>query len=218
MVAFVIYFVLPNDAPAHPETTTPAASESHVLDPRAPTFRYMAWIANSVAFGLGATLNSHYPRLLQEFDWSPRIFGVFLGSIFFAQALTFVVLRREPHWWRFQRSRLYAAQALMILAVVALPFADIPRVLVSAVIFGVGLGICYYSSIFYSLHTRTARGRNAGLHESLIGLGSMVIPFVGGWVARETGLLVAPYMIAGVMVGIALLVQELVFQKGQAHK
>jgi len=89
---------------------------------------------------------------------------------------------------------------------------------VSAGVFGVGLGICYYSSIFYSLHTRTARRRNAGLHESLIGLGSMVIPFVGGWVARETGLLAAPYMVAGIMVGIALLMQELVFQKGRTQK
>jgi MFS family permease len=175
----------------------------------------MAWIANSIAFGLGATLNNHYPRLIQEFDWSPRIFGLFLGGIFLMQSLTFVIMRLHPHWWRFQRSRLYGAQALMILAVVALPFADLPRVLVSAAVFGFGLGICYYSSIYYSLHTRSGRGRNAGFHESLVGLGSMLIPFLGGWAARATGLLAAPYMIAGVMVGIALLLQELVFQRGR---
>ena len=38
----------------------------------------------------------------------------------------------------------------------------LPRVVISSLVFGVGLGICYYSSIYYSLHTHTRRGRNAG--------------------------------------------------------
>ena len=178
----------------------------------------MAWIANGAAFGLGATLNHHYPRLLVEFGWRPDVFGLFLGGIFLVQSLTFLVLRRHPHLWRFNRARLYGAQITMIVAVLALPSADLPRVMVCAVLFGLGLGICYHSSIYYSLHAGTSRGRNAGVHESLVGVGSMLIPFLGGWLAKASGLLAAPYMVAGGMVGLALLAQEVVFQKGRPPK
>jgi MFS family permease len=84
-----------------------------------------------------------------------------------------------------------------------------------ALLFGIGLGTCYHSSIYHSLHAGTSRGRNAGVHESLIGLGAMLIPFLGGWLAQSTGLLTAPYMVAGAMVGIALLAQEVAFRRGR---
>ena len=216
-VAFVIFFLLPGDPPAACTSQHPAAvsADNASFDVRAPVFRSMAWIANGTAFGLGATLNHHYPRLLQEFGWRPDVFGLFLGGIFLVQSLTFLVLRRHPHVWRFRRARLYGAQVLMIFAVLTLPFADLPRLLLCALFFGGGLGICYHSSIYYSLHAGSSRGRNAGVHESLVGLGSMLIPFLGGWLAKATGLLAAPYMVAGLMVGFSLLAQEVAFQKGR---
>jgi len=235
LLAFVIFFVLPPDVPADEASSAPRAttldhevptpavatvtpatpSPDAVFDARAPLFRSLAWIANSVAFGLSATLNHHYPRLVQEFGWSANVFGAFLGGIFLVQSVTFLVLRRIPDLWRFQRSRLYVVQGMMGIAILTLPFADLPRVLVSALVFGVGLGFCYYSSIYYSLHAGSSRGRNAGVHESLMGAGSMLIPFLGGWMAKATGLLAAPYVVAGVAVGFALLLQETTFQRGR---
>jgi predicted MFS family arabinose efflux permease len=231
LIAFILFFVLPPDAPrqeqADGETATtpdhevaitsrsPDSAATPTYDPRAPVFRSLAWIANSIAFGLAATLNHHYPRLIREFGWSENVFGAFLGGIFLVQSLTFLVLRRVPSLWRFQRSRLYGVQILMLVAIVTLPLADLPRVLVSAVVFGVGLGFCYYSSIYYSLHAGSSRGRNAGVHESLLGVGSMLVPFLGGWSAKATGLLAAPYVVAGALVGFALVLQELAFQRGR---
>lgn len=229
-IAFAIFFLLPpdvahpqarNEAPASGSTDhevgipqpAPDPSPAATYDPRAVVFRSLAWIANSIAFGLAATLNHHYPRLIREFGWSENVFGAFLGGIFLVQSLTFVVLRRIPSLWRFQRSRLYVVQGLMLIAIVTLPLADLPRILVSAVVFGVGLGFCYYSSIYYSLHAGTSRGRNAGVHESLLGVGSMLVPFLGGWSAKATGLLAAPYLVAGALVGFALLLQELTFRR-----
>lgn len=191
----------------------PHAGESVVagFDPRAVVFRRLAWVANGVAFGVSATLNHHYPRLVQEFGWGANTFGVFLGLTYFTQTLTFLVLAMRPERWCFRRTPLYAAQVLLLAAVLGLPFAGLPRVVVSALVIGASLGTCYYSSIVYSLHTDERRGRNAGVHEGLIGLGSMFVPFLGGVGARVLDALWVPYAVAAFAVAGALLFEEIVY-------
>jgi MFS family permease len=219
-VAFAIFFLLPGEPRAArrsrsaDDADTPALSDTD-LDPRAPLFRRLAWVANGVAFGLGATLNHHYPRLVQEFGWSPRVFGWFLGLVFLTQSVTFLLLMLRPDLWRFRRQPLYIPQLLMLVAVISLPLAGLGRVFASALLFGFGMGTCYYSSIYYSLHTVEARGRSAGVHEGLIGAGSMAMPFLGGWAARELAALWAPYAIAAGAVALSLIIQEILYRRSR---
>jgi MFS family permease len=208
-IAFTIFFLLPGEVSARPP------EDFRDLHPQAPLFRRLAWVANSVAYGLAATLNHHYPRLVHEFGWSPHIFGICLGLVYVTQTLAFGALLLFPQVWRYRRSALFVPQLLMLVAVVSLPFAGLGRVLVSALVFGCGLGICYYSSIYYSLHTLADRGRNAGVHEALIGLGSMTVPLIGGLVARELGALWAPYAVAGGAVALSLILQEALYRSGR---
>lgn len=198
------------DAPAAGAPLVPP--EAPELDVRAPRFRSMAWAANASAFGLAATLVYHYPRIVQAQDWSARTFGVFLGFVYLLQTLTFALLMRYPTAWRFRRGRLYAVQMVMAAAVLSLPFVDRMRLFASALAFGVALGLCYYSSIYYSLHTHARRGHNAGVHEALIGFGSMLVPLAGGFVARQFGAAWIPFAVASAAVGISLLLQETFFR------
>ncbi|HYV65265.1 MAG TPA: MFS transporter [Myxococcales bacterium] len=209
-IAFTIFFLLPGEMHERPPAADPLE-----LHPQAPLFRRLAWAANGVAYGLAATLNHHYPRLVQEFGWSPRTFGVFLGLVYLTQTLTFGALMLFPEAWRYRRSALFLPQLLMVIAVVSLPFAGLGRVLVSALVFGFGIGICYYSSIYYSLHTVANRGRNAGVHEAFIGLGSMAVPLLGGLAARELRALWAPYAVAGGAVMLSLILQETLYRWGR---
>jgi len=226
-IAFMVFFVLPlppsrssllglePPAEAKAPSAVPAVVE---VDARAGLFRPLAWVANGAAFGLGATLNHHYPRLVHEFDWSPRTFGTFLGLVYLTQALTFVALTWRPERWRFRRAPLYAPQLLMIVAVVTLPFANVGRVMISALVFGWALGTCYTASLYYSLHAPAARGRNAGVHEGLIGLGSMTIPFLGGVLARIGNGLWVPYAVAGCAIALSLGLQELLYQRANRSR
>lgn len=186
----------------------------HDMDPRAPVFRRLAWVANCAAHGLGATLVYHYPRVISAHGWSPRVFGLFLGLVYLTQTLTFLVLMRRPELWRFQRLRLYLPQVLMAAAVLSLPLAGPLRLGVSALVFGFGLGTCYCSSIYYSLLAHAGRGRNAGVHEALIGLGDMVVPFGGGFLARWLGLGWMPFAAAAAAVVISLFLQETLHRAG----
>jgi MFS family permease len=219
-IAFsIFFFLLPNHVERR-EARDGAAAEGldRSVDVRAAPFRRISWIANGVAFGVGATLNHHYPRLVQEFGWSPKAFGMFLGLTYLVQTLTFAALMVRPERWCFRRTPLYAAQALLLVAVLALPFADLARVVVVAFVVGAGLGTCYYSSIVYSMHTAAGRGRNAGVHEGLIGLGSMLIPFLGGVGARQLEALWAPYVVAAAALGTALLVEEVLYRSSSRHR
>jgi hypothetical protein len=123
---------------------------------------------------------------------------------------------RRPDMWRFRRAHLYVPQIAMLAAVLALPFADRARLAIAAPVFGAGLGICYYSSIYYSLLARSARGRSAGVHEALIGLGGMTVPLAGGILARAFGAAWLPYGVAAAAVAISLVLQEGLYRQGVA--
>jgi MFS family permease len=193
-------------------------AEHGAIDPRAAVFRRIAWVANGTAFGLGATLTYHYPSLVAARGWSPRVFGTFLGLVYLTQTLAFAFLMRRPDTWRFRRLRLYVPQFLMLVAMLGLPLAGISRLLVSALCFGAGLGIAYCSSIYYSLLTHEERGRNAGVHESLMGLGAMLVPFVGGVLARSLGSAWMPYATAAAAVLLSLGLQEFLYRAGTSPR
>lgn len=235
VLLFGIFFVLPYEpagagspppAPAATETpraevATGAEHAGHAPDAgtmlRATRFRRVAWVANGTAYGVASTLIYHYPRLVQEHGWSARTFGLFMGGLYFTQTIAFVILTRSAHAWRFRRAPLYVPQLLLAAGVLALPLASGVRLGVTAIVFGFALSMCYSASIYYSLLGHTERGKNAGVHELLIGLGSMTVPLAGGFAARTWGL-AAPYAVAAAVVVLSVLAQEIVLRAGSSGR
>lgn len=135
-------------------------------------FRKAAWIANATAFGAGAVLNLHYPAWLARSGGSETLFGSYLGLIFFSQTLTFALMARFTGW-RYRRAPLLLFQLPLVVAVAVLPWLDSHAlVLGTAPVIGLGMGVSYFASIFYSVSGAQDRGRNAGMHEALLGFGS----------------------------------------------
>src|SRR5207249_8518984 len=55
-----------------------------------------------------------------------------------------------------------------------------PAVLVVAqLVFGGGIGLIYYSSLFYSMDVGETKGEHGGIHEAAIGVGNFAGPAVG---------------------------------------
>src|SRR5205823_15070998 len=53
-------------------------------------------------------------------------------------------------------------------------------VLVAAqILFGIALGLIYYSSLFYSMDISETKGEHGGIHEAAIGLGNFAGPVLG---------------------------------------
>jgi len=183
-----------DDSMSFPALPDPApASGPH---PAARSFRLAAWLGNTMAFGIGAVLNTHYPDWLRTLGRGEALFGSYLGLIFASQTVTFLLLARFPGW-HYRRLPVLSAQIPMIGVALLLPRLTQPAaILATAPAVGFGLGLAYFASLYYSVDAPVARGRNAGVHEALLGVGSMVLPVGGGWAAAAFGRLDAPYLFA----------------------
>ena len=51
--------------------------------------------------------------------------------------------------------------------------------IVAQVIFGLAVGLIYYSSLFYSMDVGESKGKRGGIHEAAIGVGVFTGPAVG---------------------------------------
>jgi MFS family permease len=219
VVMGVMTFVLPRRPAGGASDAGPVGGAYERVSPRdLRAFLWMAWVANAVAFGVGHTMNTQYPKLLVENGFDSRDFGVYLFLIFVMQTLTFMVLRNFGGW-RFRRLPAYSVQAAMGLAVVLVSFTRaFPLILVSAVPLGIGLGLAYHASITYSLASRSGRGQRAGIHEALLGAGNLTIPLVGGLLASSLGDLRVPYWFAGGVLVAGLVAQEVLWRRMPAPR
>lgn len=184
-----------------PAAAPPAGTEpEHDPDAEAPRrvrqgFLRLAWIANGTAYGVNATLGFHFPKFLQSHGIGSNHFGLFLGLSYLAQTLTFALLMRTSRW-HYHRWPLYSVHLLLASILVLLPTLAAPAAqLLMAPLVGLGLGVAYYSSIYYSLNAADRPGRNTGIHEAIIGSGVLVAPPLGGALVLLTGRLVAPYLL-----------------------
>ena len=157
------------------------------------------------AWGAGATIGALYPDLNRELDRSPVTFGAALLTVYAAQAITFVGLRRYAAW-HYRAPLFVGLQIAAAIALVALGWIRwYPAILLAMATIGAGLGMCYASALYYALHTDTGRGRSTGFNEAVIGSATFVVPLIGGAVARSTGSIQTPYALAGavLLLGVA---------------
>jgi MFS family permease len=180
---------------------------------KARSFLLMGWTGNALAFGIAATLNHHLPKLLKENGYDERRFGVILGAVFGLQTLSFLLLKLNARW-KYKKRLFYVAEFVMGLSVFLLARTDaLPVVLLLGAVVGMGLGLTYYASIFYSLHTDIGRGKNTGIHESVLGAGNFVVPLLGGILATTFSNLQAPYVVCLVLAIVCIGFQELIFRR-----
>jgi MFS family permease len=190
-----------------------AAAAAAVPMHRRHGFLIMAWIANGASYGASATLNYHYPRLLGDSGLGAGLFGTFLGLVYLSQTATFAILRKT-NAWHYRRAPLYAVQIGFAALMFVLPAVHVPAIaLLLAPLAGVGLGLAYYSSIYYSLHAAARPGRNTGFHEAVIGSGVLLVPPIGGWLASEWGENSLPFMFCGSVLLLAIVAEDLMARK-----
>jgi MFS family permease len=207
----VLFIMVPADLPgagavrrAPDEIAVPAQTRRR--------FRRVGWVTNFIAFGMGATLNHQYPKLLASAGFTSEDFGAYLAIIYLTQTALFLVLSR---WrgWVYRWKLLAASQGLAAAALALLPWLhNLPLIFATGLAVGAGIGFAYASSIYYSLHQEERGGRNTGVHESLIGTGTLVFPFAGGALVMMTGWLGAPYLLCAGAAAAALAVHGLLLR------
>jgi MFS family permease len=153
------------------------------LNPRpvakARMFLRLAWVANPFAYVAIQTLIAIMPGLAQRLGLTNMLAGFCCSVWCFARFGAFVALRNWPGWHYRFRWLVTAYLALIVGFALILLVPSLLVLILAQVVFGVAVGLIYYSSLFYSMDTSDTKGEHGGLHEAVIGLGNLTGPAVG---------------------------------------
>lgn len=147
--------------------------------PVAPaTFMKMAWIANPFSYVAINTAIPLIPFLAGRLALTPTAVGIVCSIWIFARTLAFGLLWKWDGWhyrYRFM-SGSYVAMVVGFLGLVLA--GNLSVLIVAQIVFGLGLGLIYYSSLFYSMDVGDTKGEHGGLHEGTIGIGIFAGPAI----------------------------------------
>lgn len=163
----------------------PVAINIQPIDERARSpvsperFLKMAWVANPFAYLAINAAIPVIPGIAKKLELSPRMAGFFCSIWFFSRAAAFVLFWIWPGWhYRFRF--LLAAYAALIASFATILTSVNFALLVSAqLVFGLAVGLIYYSSLYYSMDASEEKGDHGGFHEAAIGAGNCAGPLIG---------------------------------------
>ncbi len=145
-------------------------------------FLSMAWLANPMAYlALNTVIATVPPSLAARMSFFARHRGFHLLGPGSSLAVGDFLWRCAfgPVWhYRFSYLAFNAYLALVI-SFAAILLAPNAWVLASAqILFGIALGLIYYSSLFYSMDVGENKGEHGGIHEAAIGFGNGAGPAI----------------------------------------
>ena len=154
------------------------ADQASKHSPIAPSvFLKMAWLANPFAYVSLNTVLPIVPTLASHFALTPTWAGIVCSTWMFARTASFLGLALWDGW-RYRFRFLATGYVSMIASFALMLMVQDLWVLVGAqIVFGLALGLMYYSSLFYSMDVGTeAKGEHGGIHECVIGAGCAAGP------------------------------------------
>ena len=174
---------------------------------RSRRFLHLAWVANFATWFTIGIIRSLFPKLAEGMGMGSPSIGVLLSVITCSQVGVFALLARTSSWHYRLTPLIFSQFVLLVVSMLMYSQSDFFILIMVMVLMGGCTGICYFSSIYYSLNTPTARGVRSGIHEALIGLGIVAGPLTGGIVAQQWGLR-TPYLLSALVtiVGMVLII------------
>jgi len=171
-------------------------------------YLYIGWIANFANYFCIGIIRYLFPKLSVQIGIAPFFIGILLFTISLFQTFTFYILGKTSTW-HYKLMPLVFLQLLGICGLLLVFFGNSPIFFLFAFMFiGIGAGMAYFSSIFYSLSDVKGKGQKSGIHEAVLGSGSLFGPLIGGATA-EVYTLRFPYLLAAFVIAAALFIEIL---------
>lgn len=171
---------------------------------------FASWFALSV-------LRQLAPKLTKEMGMRPTTFGNLMLALGSAQTLTFLFLGTGYSTrWHYRLSPLLIVQGVAILSFVGI-WQGQHTIFWSLTFVGIGVAVAfsYFSSLYYGLDRHVDKGNKSGWHEAILGVGSLLGPFIGG-IAADSGLgPQSPYLICAGVIVIAIGVEIFIASKNR---
>lgn len=165
-----------------PSTAKPAEPVSG-LNPRpiakARNFLHLAWVANPFAYVAIYGVIPIIPKLAQGLGLSESGAGAVCSVWQWTRLAAFAWFWLWPGWHYKFRWLLTAFIATIGGFAAILLSPNVGALIAAQIVFGLALGLIYYSSLFYSMNAGESKGKRGGFHEAAIGLGIFIGPSTG---------------------------------------
>ena len=186
-------------ASGRPET----AASSTGGNGRTRRFILIGWAANFATWITIGITRFLFTKLCQGLGIPLSFVGGINAVLYVSWAISFLFLIRF-RGWAYRLAPLALFQGLGAAAVFLIWLRPSLGMFFPAfALFGASAGMTYLSSVFYGQDGSADRGNKSGLHEMILGLGMLVGPFLGGWLA-ELFELRTPFLFAGLVILLAV--------------
>ena len=155
------------------------AETTPVANPRAKAFVRLAWIANPFAYVAMYGFVPVIPQLSLRLGLSTAQAGTIFSVWFWSRLGAFFWFWLWPGWHYRFRWLLTAFAAMIACFFVILLNHNVWPVVAAQFVFGLAIGLVYYSSLYYSMEAGASGTKKGGIHEAAIGLGICAGPAVG---------------------------------------
>jgi MFS family permease len=191
-ILFILSYQSIHDRPGIAKANEPVAETSSQTWRK--NFLYSVWIANFMSWFILGNARYQFPKLARELGSSPQTVGLLMGCLGFSLFSGFFFLR-ESDLWHFRRRYLFGAQALAAVGLLIITLSNSPLLFALALtLIGLSVSVTYYSSLLYAVRLSQQKGKGTGFHESILSIGALVGPMLGGLGAHFSGLRI-PYLI-----------------------
>lgn len=161
---------LSNDDADHIQEASPKVTEG---------FKTLAWVANPFAYIAQSAIVPLIPELAQRLDLSAASAGVFCSIWLFARLFSFVILGLWTGW-HYRFGWLISCYLLLGVAFCGiLLFTNLWWLALLQIVFGLCVGLVYYSSLYYSMNASQTLSEHGGMHEAALGVGLFAGPAIG---------------------------------------
>jgi predicted MFS family arabinose efflux permease len=160
-----------------------------------------------------------FPKLgLDVLGMQPWMIGVLIFALGFSLTVTFYLMGVSRSWRNTARPLIFA-QILIIAFLLMMTVSTSAMTLGFALCgLGVGFGIAYSYSLYYSVIGSLDKGVASGRHEMVLGVGAVLGPLLGGSVTELFQTQRAPYVLGALLVFLSLAAQLRIFSTSRAEQ
>ena len=165
----------------HVEDSPEELARSHAIlaSPKSKTLLHMAWLSNMLSYVAANTVVAVLPTITILLGIKSYALATALASVWALTRIGGFFLTSFWTGWHYRMHWMMISYASLLLGTVALLLSQsVLMLILSQAVFGVAVAMLYSGSLYYAMHLSHGSGTNAGIHEGLIGMGTVLGPGV----------------------------------------
>jgi MFS family permease len=145
--------------------------------PQSKTLLHMAWLSNMLSYVASNTVTPVMPTIAVLLGIKSYALATAITSVWALARIAGFLLTTFWTGWHYRIYWMMISFSALVLGTIALLLSPTVLVLVFAqILFGIALAMLYSGSLYYAMHLSHGSGANAGIHEGLIGIGTVLGP------------------------------------------